>query len=43
MWAPETRQAMGNAGQQAVSDRHNWEHDTAVLIDELQRLVATRR
>ncbi len=35
--APASLQRMGSAGRQAVLSRYNWEHDTRVLLESIQK------
>lgn len=39
---PSALAAMGAAGRRAVTERYNWESDTATLLDSIQRIVAGR-
>jgi glycosyltransferase involved in cell wall biosynthesis len=40
---PATRQRMGAAGRRAALEQYNWEHDARRLVDQLERVVGTRR
>jgi glycosyltransferase involved in cell wall biosynthesis len=38
---PAVRRAAGEAGRRAILERYNWERDSAVLCDVVQRVVTT--
>lgn len=40
--APDVLPRMAAAGRRAVIDRYNWEHDTATLLDSIDRIVGTK-